>query len=125
MKLEGFLYLNPPSKLAIRRGMRLCTFVKGFPNIVRPCLETEAKKLLSKSVPLKSIIPLTPGTEKHETEAKDPQEVRFDLQELIFLLACYDRENRVYSGSRSKRIEEEMDASERYFWFRGRHHPAV
>ena len=114
MKLEGFLYLNPPSKMAIRRGMRLCTFMKGFPNIVRPCLGTEAKKLLSYFVPSKSIIPLTPGTKKHETEAKDPQEVGFDLQELIFLLGCYDRENRVYSGSRSKRIEEETDVSERY-----------
>ena len=114
LKLDCFLYLNPPSKFSIIRVIRLFTFVNCFPNIVRPCLETEAKKLLSKSVPSKSIIPLNPGAEKHETEAKDPQEVSFDLQELIFLLACYDRENRVYSGSRSKRIEEETDGSERY-----------
>ena len=88
--------------------------MKGFPNIEMPCSETEAKKSLSNFVPSKSIISLDPGAEKHETEAKDPQEVSFDLKELIFLLACYDRENRVYSGSRSKRIEEETDGSERY-----------
>ena len=72
MKLEGFLYLNPPSKIAIRHGMRLYTFMKGFPNIEMPCSETEAKKSLSNFVPSKSIISLDPGAEKHETEAKRP-----------------------------------------------------